>query len=159
MKCKTCGKDRWHNNPLISRCKTCQYEYASNNKKQTRINLVSDKKKERLKETGGEKELFRKILIEKQSNWYLTCSICWNRFLIENAWPTSFSHVLAKWKYPAFRLFENNIKIVCNDISMNSCHKKLDEIVNKIKKDIWYKEFENLIASWEDVQDLIDKYK
>ena len=158
-KCKVCWQPRDHDNPLVSRCKKCQYEHSNNNKKQTRINLVSDKKKERIKNWWSEVELFRKILIERQNNWYLNCSICWKSFLIENAWPTSFAHILSKGQHPAYRLFENNIKIVCNDISINSCHTKLDEIINKIKKDIWHKQFENLIASWEDVQNLIDTHK
>lgn len=122
------------------------------------IKKISDKRKKRLS-WYSEVDLFRKILIDRQDNWYLTCCVCWKRFLIENAWPTSFSHLLSKWQNPAFRLLENNIKIVCNDISMNSCHTKLDSIVNKIKKDIWNSELEKLIASWKDIKDLIDKYK
>ena len=103
--------------------------------------------------------MFRKILIEKQNNWYLTCVVCWKTFLIENAWPVCFSHLIAKGQNKAFRLFENNVKIVCNDINTNSCHHKLDEIIKNIQRDIWYKEFENLIASWEDVHYLINNYK
>ena len=40
-KCKVCWQPRDHDNPLVSRCKKCQYEHSNNNKKQTRINLVS----------------------------------------------------------------------------------------------------------------------
>ena len=77
-KCKNCWWEIAHNNTLISRCKTCQYEHSNNNKKQTRINLVSDKKKERLQNWWSEKELFKEILINKQNNWYLICQYCNN---------------------------------------------------------------------------------
>lgn len=156
-KCKNCWGTT--ENQLLKYCKKCTYENSFYNLKQTRINLVSDKKKERLQNWWSEKDLFRKILIDRQNNWCLTCSVCWKTFLIENAWPTCFAHLIAKWQNKALRLFENNVKIVCNDINTNSCHHKLDEIIKNIQRDIWYKEFENLIASWEDVQYLIDKYK
>ena len=80
-KCKNC----WGitENPLLKYCKKCTYENSFYNLKQTRINLVSDKKKERLKNWWSEADMFRKILIDQQNNWYLTCSICWKSFLIQ----------------------------------------------------------------------------
>jgi len=151
--CKNCW---WiTENQLLKYCKKCTYENSFYNLKQTRINLVSDKKKERLQNWWSEKELFKEILINKQNNWYLICQYCNNKFSIENAWPFTFCHILAKGQYPAYRLFENNIMLACNI----EHHHKLDEIVKDIQRDIWYKEFENLIASWEDVQYLINNYK
>ena len=151
--CKNCW---WiTENPLLKYCKKCTYENSFYNLKQTRINLVSEKKKERLKNWWSEADLFRKILIERQNNWYWTCQYCDNKFSIENAWPFTSCHILAKWQYKAYRLFENNIMLACSI----EHHHKLDEIIKDIQRDIWYKEFENLIASWEDVEYLINNYK
>lgn len=154
--CKNCNK--LNENILLKYCRSCYPTYWKKLVK-TQINPISDKKKERLKETWWEKEKFRKILIDRQKNWYLTCSICWKSFLIENAWPTSFAHILAKWQYKAYRLFDNNIALVCNDININSCHTKLDLVIKKIQKEIWYKQLEEMIASWKEINNLIDNYK
>lgn len=149
--CKNCSK--LNENPLLKLCRSCTYENSSNNLKQTRIKVISDKRKERLSKFS-EADLFRKILIEKQNDWYLTCQYCNKSFSIEQAWPFSFCHILSKWQHKAYRLMENNIMLACSI----EHHNKLDEVVNKIKKDMW-KEFETLIASWKDVSDLINNYK
>ena len=62
--CKNCG---WTNeNPLLKYCKKCTYNNIFYNIKQTRIKLVSDKKKERLKNWWSEKELFQEIWEERE---------------------------------------------------------------------------------------------
>lgn len=108
-------------------------------------NKISFKRKERLK-GYSEADMFRKILIERQDNWLLTCSICNKQFSIEQAQPVSFAHILAKGQYKALRLFENNIKIVCPDLNTNSCHTKLDKIVTWNKREI-----EQKILKWEEI--------
>ena len=153
--CKNC----WNKteNPLLKYCKKCTYENSFYNLKQTRINIISNKKKERIKNWWSEALLFETIKNKSIENWTNRCWICDKE--IKEFWASSFPHILSKGMYKAFRLFENNIWLTCNDINTNSCHHKLDKVVKQIQRDIWHKEFENLIASWEDVKDLINNYK
>lgn len=139
--CKYCWKK--NENRLLKLCRECYYTEQLDNKtqlkfqdiKRTPIKQVSKKRKERLSKYS-EKDMFRAILIERQHDWLLTCEYCKKDFRIEDAWPASFAHILSKWLYPALRLFKNNVIIVCNDISMNSCHKKVDNILSWNKKSL-----------------------
>ncbi len=115
-KCKQCGLPRNHTNQLVALCRECVYEKSSKNKKQTRIRQVSDKKKKRLKETGGEKVTFEKVYKERQN-----CIICNTMVLELKAW--CFAHILSKKNYPHLRNFTNNIAFVC---SMD-CHQEVDK--------------------------------
>ena len=71
-KCKQCGEQRNHDNPLISLCRECVYNKSLKNKKQTRIRQVSKTNKNtpaRFSEAIKEKILERDvhcILCEKQ---------------------------------------------------------------------------------------------
>ena len=116
-KCKVCWQPRDHDNPLVSRCKKCQYEHSNNNKKQTRINLVSNKKKERIKNWWSEKDLFKEIWEERCHN----CNECWK--YLQEAKVHNFSHIKSKWSRPDLRLEKSNIEILCF-----RCH---------FKKDMW----------------------
>ena len=107
IKCKTCWWPIDHNNTLISRCKTCHYEHSNNNKKQTRINLVSDKKKERLKNWWSEIELFKEIWNERKR----ICEECWK--ILKEPKAHNFDHIIPKSRWEKYRLDKSNIKIVC----------------------------------------------
>jgi len=156
-------KAKWCNNiftvynSIQKHCSNCMIE--NNNQKTLKnykpVKKISDKKKNRLSKFS-EKDLFRSILIERWNDWCLTCMYCNKIFSMDSAWPASFPHLLSKKMFPALRLFPNNIWIVCNDINTNSCHNLLDWVVNEIKKDLW-KEFETMIASWQEVFSLIRK--
>lgn len=150
--CKNCWK--LNENQLLKYCKTC-YPIYWKQLNRTKINKVSEKKKERIKNWWSEIEVFRHKLITSQINGDLFCDVCNTRFSIENAKPWCLPHWLNKKDYPHLRLFINNLGIVCSI----ECHKKFDELVNKAKKDIWNKQLEQLIASWEYVSNLIFKYK
>lgn len=116
-KCKVCWQPRDHDNPLVARCKKCQYEHSLKNKKQTRINLVSDKKKERLANWWSEKDLFKEIWEERPH----ICEECWKT--LKEAKAHNFSHIKSKGKYPELRLEKSNIELLCF-----RCH---------FKKDMW----------------------
>ncbi len=151
-KCKNC-KIKWdHWTQKIywihSFCSnTCIDTFLEENKpkmqKRVPIKAISDKKKRRLNEFGWEMELFyKKIDSEIQEKWEIRCQnpYC-NRLLDKNSlWPASFPHLLSKWMYPQYRYFLNNLTIVCNDLNMNSCHTKIDEIISwnklQIEKDV-----------------------
>lgn len=150
--CKNCWK--LNENALLKYCKCC-YPTHWKTLVRTQINKVSDKRKERLKNWWWEKETMRAKLIESQDNWVLTCDVCNTRFSIENAWPYCLPHIINKKDYPHLRLFINNLWVVCSI----KCHWEFDKVVNKIKKEVWHKEFEQMIASWQDVSNLINNYK
>ena len=142
--CIECWKE--NENKMLKLCKE-HYYLSERNKPKTRIKQVSDKKKARLKETGGERELFRQVLIERQHDWLLTCEYCWKDFLIEEAQPVSCAHILSKGLYWHLRLLKTNIAIVCPDLNMNSCHTKFDSATSGNKRDI-----EQRLLNWETIK-------
>lgn len=150
--CKNCNK--LNENILLKYCRTCYPTYWKKLVK-TQINPISDKKKERLKETWWEKEVFRHKLITNQINWKLKCNVCQKYFAIEDAWPWCLPHILNKKDYPHLRLFINNLWIACSI----ECHQEFDVKINKIKKEIGNKQLEEMIASWKDISNLINNYK
>lgn len=113
------------------------------------IKRVSDKKIKRLEEYGWEMELFyKKIDKVIQEKWQIRCSNPYCEKLLDknSLWPASFAHILSKWQFPALRYFLNNIAIVCNDISINSCHTQLDSLVTWNKRQI-----EQDILNWKEI--------
>lgn len=82
--CKNCWKERDHNNPLISRCKECQYKYSEANKKQTRISMVSKNNKNT--SARFSKEVKAQILLRDKH-----CLFC-------NDWITDFHHCWYWWQ-------------------------------------------------------------
>jgi len=141
--CKYCWKA--NENPLLKLCRACYYEEQLNNPKQKRfyelkrtpIKKVSNKKKQRLKETWWEKATFEKVWWTRKRN----CCICW-KYILEPK-PFCFAHILAKSKYPYLRNFTNNIALVC---SIN-CHQEIDKRFTKINK----AELEQKILNWENI--------
>ena len=113
--CKTCW---WvTENPLLKYCKKCTYENSFYNLKQTRINIISNKKKERIKNWWSEKDLFKEI---REERWH-NCNECWK--YLQEAKAHNFSHIKSKWSRPDLRLDKSNIEILCF-----RCH---------FKKDMW----------------------
>ena len=109
--CKLC----WilNENPLLPYCRSCVYEVKPYETVKTKIKQVSDKRKTRILNWGSEKDMFRKLIIEKQDQfWNLTCEISWFQFHISEAKPWCFAHILWKKDFPYLRLFPNNICIV-----------------------------------------------
>ena len=134
-KCSKCKQPRNHEE-MTSLCKPCYYEkQASKGKKKTRIPQVSEKKKKRLKEFWWEDKLHIKVADKREVDWLLTCEVCSRQFPREPMQAVSYAHILAKWMYPALRYFENNIAVVCPDISTDSCHNELDTLTawNKLE--------------------------
>ncbi len=107
--------------------------WQKNNKEKTKKkykqpNKISKKKKQRM-EIMKEADIFFDIANKRdrisEISWHTipeACSFC-------------FAHILAKWKYPEYRYFENNIAFV-KDMEE---HSFLDELVN------WT---ENLCIGW-----------
>jgi len=135
VKCKICWKEFIKYSTLINKCNECRMKESNNNIKQTNLKHISKKRKKRLWKYS-EKDMFREIIIKSQKDWMLTCVISWKKFRIEDAKAWCFAHILAKWMYPQYRLFKNNIWIVF----WLEEHEELDKIVSwnklKIEKDI-----------------------
>lgn len=88
-------------------------------------------KKDRL--PTGEKELFFEIRNERPK----ICIICSKA--IKEAKTRCFAHILAKWQRPKYRLYKNNIVLVCSI----DCHHKVDSMIVGKKKLV-----EDQILSW-----------
>lgn len=118
---------------------------------------ISDKKKKRLKEFWSEKELFQKRFLDLEARGKNFCMVTWKYLLATMISPASFPHAYAKSMYPYLRYHLNNIWLV----SWIEEHKIFDTIINRMKKDIWEKELEKIILSWEEflLNGLFDKYK
>jgi galactose-1-phosphate uridylyltransferase len=138
-KCKDCGKPRDHDNPLISRCKKCQY--GRDQITRTPVALVWKKRKERIQKEGSEVSVYKKVFAKRKH-----CVICSQEVdAIEGDLPPSwcFAHILAKKNYPHLRLFPNNIAFVCS----LKCHAEVDSRVAGENK----KEIEKRIVSGEEI--------
>ena len=159
-KCIICW---WYNPNSMS--KTCWIECAlirerkkqkhnnslSEFQKWKSIKQISDKKKERLKNWWGEKDLFIKVWAERTH----ICEICNKQILLPQSF--CFAHRYAKGQYPALRVLKSNISLVC---SIN-CHNELDKRINLLKKEYWIDTIKNMILDWKEkeIKDLIKKSK
>jgi len=120
-------------------CVYCNYEKKQKSKK------AAGKKTSTYKytrEATGEGEMFREIALNTVGDEATTCFVCGIRIAVVTH--HNMAHILAKGKYPAFRLNPDNIKILCYNYQGTGCHSKLDarprsEIINDPK---WQKLFE-----------------
>jgi len=118
-------------------CQRCNYK-----KKQ-------DKKKSEGKKTGGYKyvrkvtgegNLFEDVL-NNLDDEATTCFVC--GIPVPLVTHFNLAHVLAKGKYPAFRLNPDNIRILCYNIQGTGCHSKYDHSPHsELKGEGWEKLFE-----------------
>jgi len=134
--CKYCWE--LNENPLLKFCRICYPKFWKKLAK-TKINAVSDKKKQRLEVQWWELDMFyRKIDQEIQEKWEIRCQNpkCNRKLQKEQLNQTSFAHILSKGMYPQYRYFLNNIAIVCPSIAMDSCHTKIDSLVSWNKLEI-----------------------
>lgn len=122
-KCRDCKKDFKIYSTLDKFCRDCKIQNTKPMKQ------ISDKKIKRLKDTWWESLLFKKVWNSRDH----ICFIC-KKHIIDPA-PVCFAHILSKKDFPYLRNFENNIILVCNDISMSSCHTQLDKLIiwNKLE--------------------------
>lgn len=119
--CKDCKNPRGHENPLISRCKECQYKKQS--LKQTRVKPISEKRKTRIKD-NWESKMFREIWNEREH----ICYVCKGN--IPEPLTYVFAHICPKGTYPELRNVKKNIALVC---SLN-CHQEVDKLFSWIAR-------------------------
>ncbi len=102
--CKDCKQPRGHENPLISRCKECQYSKQS--LKRTEIKKIWKKRINRIKEEWSEYKVFIEIWKEREH----ICDNCWG--YIKSFDPSCFAHILNKRDNPELRYKKENIWLV-----------------------------------------------
>jgi hypothetical protein len=95
--CSECNEERWLTKPSLGLCAIC-------NKK--RLNKSKEKKK-----PTGEKIVFEQIWEEREHKSYLTGDSL-DKYVQSDLWYNLFAHVLAKGKYPKYRLFKKNIVLL-----------------------------------------------
>jgi hypothetical protein len=118
-------KDGW--------CEKCNY-----NRKQEKKKAAGKKhgKYTYKKEATGEKSVFEYVLERDEPR----CFVCGDRLTLIMA--HNFAHVLAKGKYPAFRLYPDNIRLMCFKFG-EGCHEKYDQQPHSnLKGDGWDRLFE-----------------
>ncbi len=101
-----------------------------------------------------EKELFLKRFYQLKDRWENYCWITWKYIDENDLTPSSFPHLLSKKMFPQFKYSLNNIWLVV----WIEEHKKIDSIMNIIRKEIWYEELNNLLSNHKEIYNLIKKY-
>lgn len=114
----------------------CQRHYWASRKEVHRLKLY---KKPVKKSPTGERALFVEIW---QQRVHL-CQVCSKT--IAHPKIHNFAHLLSKKSYPRFRLYKENILILCFDYGQG-CHEKLDcrSMDELIKDDRWTAVFEKI---------------
>jgi hypothetical protein len=120
-RCKgKCGK----NNQLIpvksGLCERCNYEQKQNKKKSEGKSI---KKYTYVKEATGEAALMQNM-VEGLPDHETRCFVCNKRIAVLTY--SNMAHILPKGKFPAYRLYSANIKIMCFNLDGTGCHSRLD---------------------------------
>lgn len=91
-------------------------------KKKKRISPIGQKKKQRIKENGTEKDFFHEVwksrADEHGRHW---CEVCGVEITEPKSW--CFAHKLSKGRYPSMRYIPENIWLVCSI----DCHSEQDK--------------------------------
>jgi len=128
--CKFCEQDSQLIVVSKGYCQKCNHEQKQAKKK------VAGKKTggyKYIREATGEGEMFREIALNQLPDETTKCFVC--KKVIAIVTHNNMAHILAKGKYPKFRLNPDNIRILCFNIQGTGCHSKLDarprsEIIN-----------------------------
>lgn len=134
--CKFCEQDDQLIVVKAGYCQKCNYENKQSKKK------AAGKKSgpyKYIKKATGEKHVFEEVL-DGLPDTETKCFVCGIRIpLITHH---NMAHVLAKGKYPLFRLNPNNIRILCYNFQGTGCHSKYDHWPHsELKGEGWEKLF------------------
>jgi hypothetical protein len=109
--------------PIVVRdgfCDKCNYKRKEDKKR-------SEGKKtggyKYVKKATGEKNVFEQVL-DNLDEFETRCFICEKRVAVVTH--HNFAHILAKGRYPKFRLNPDNIRIMCYNIQGTGCHSRYD---------------------------------
>ena len=160
-KCRKCKQelelenfnpDRLWKFGVWSTCKTCNDTLCQNKVKTSLIakkpiKKIGFKKLKRLRNEWSEVKVFEEVnLLDKN------CWSCWK--YIQEPSSITFPHLLEKSKFPAFRLFTNNVARACSI----EHHQEIDKKMLVIKRDLEkLNEFKKLLLDWkrEDIKQFI----
>ncbi len=135
--CKTCNKDGQLLVVKSLLCERCNY-----NKKQASKKAAgkSVKKYTYVKEATGEAALMQNM-VEGLPDHETRCFVCDKRIAVLTY--SNMAHILPKGKFPAYRLYSANIKIMCFNLDGTGCHSRLDhQPKSTLTEDGWQKVFD-----------------
>jgi hypothetical protein len=119
----------------------------STNLRRTPLKSIWTNRLNRIKTRGKETDIYDQVY--EYYNW--KC-ILTNQFISVKQL-SCFPHLFNKWMYEEYRLLRNNIVLVQSHL-----HEAIDQIFNIMKQEIWIKELEEKIKSWEDLAEQIRMY-
>lgn len=89
----------------------------------------------------GEKDVFEEVLDLLPDDKPTTCYACGKRISVVTH--SNFAHILSKGRFPRFRLYPENIKIMCFNIDGTGCHSRYDhQPKSTLTEDYWERVFE-----------------
>ena len=135
--CKFCSKD----NQLIcvkaGYCQKCNHDQKQAKKKSEGKSTAKYAYK---RESTGEGALMESI-VENLPGHETVCFTCGKRIAVLTY--SNMAHMLPKGKYPAYRLYTNNIRILCFNLDGTGCHSRLDhQPKSTLTEDGWQKVFD-----------------
>lgn len=101
-------------------CAIGNYEQKQTKKKTSGKSIA---KYSYVREATGEAALMQNM-VENLPDTETRCFVCDKRIAVLTY--SNMAHILPKGKYPAYRLYSANIKIMCFNIEGTGCHSRLD---------------------------------
>lgn len=132
--------------PIVVRkgwCDMCNHKHKQEAKK------AAGKKTTKytyVRQATGEAEIME-AMVQNLPDHEIRCFVCSKRIAVLTY--NNMAHILAKGKYPAYRLYTENIRIMCFNIEGTGCHNRLDH----------HPKSTLIEDGWEKVWDLQEKLK
>lgn len=115
-------------------CAKCNYENKQTKKKASGKSIA---KYSYVREATGEAALMEKMVMDLPDH-ATTCFVCDKRIAVLTY--SNMAHVLPKGKFPAYRLYSKNIRILCFNFDGTGCHNRLDhQPKSTLTEDGWQK--------------------
>lgn len=136
--CSQCEKDDQLIVVKAGLCQKCNWENKQAKKKAAGKKSGAYKY---VREATGEAEMFREIALNTIGDEATRCWVCGTPIAVVTH--NNMAHILAKGKYPNFRLKPENVKILCFNIQGTGCHNRLDHApLSTLTEHGWKKLFE-----------------
>lgn len=118
-------------------CAKCNYD---NKQKKKKADGKSTAKYTYKRESTGEGALMESI-VENLPDHETVCFVCGKRIAVLTY--SNMAHMLPKGKYSAYRLYTDNIRILCFNLDGTGCHSRLDhQPKSTLTEEGWQKVFD-----------------
>lgn len=148
--CATCNKDGQLLVVKALLCERCNYNKKQASKK---ADGKSTKKYTYVREATGEASLMQNM-VENLPDTETVCFVCSKRIAVLTY--SNMAHMLSKGKYPAYRLYSKNLRILCFNLDGTGCHSRLDhQPKSTLTEEGWQKVFdlqEELKATYPEIK-------